>query len=650
MGRPGRTGLHGERCAIMSNSVNSGSGCAAFWPLLAVAAAMPAGGGQARAQVQLYNADPLAEIRQEDDLKKSRPAQAVRLVGPRNGVCSAQVVALGEGADKLRATVGELKSAAGGTIPPDAVRIRYGGMRELKFKLDTGRFWGAGSDLYANSPYYDVLHDAPPAGAALVPIWVTVRVPADAQPGDYTGTLSVGEQELEVRLQVCRWRCPEPKDFVTRVGLIHSPETLAITYGVEMWSDRHWALMAGTFEFMGQLGNEDLFITALPWTHLGNAHAMVRFRKVEGGGYAPDLTVVDRYLTTYAEHAPRPGAIIVYLWDPVQKRVKGLRKSQKRWRGQKVTLLQPDGKLTVAEVPLPGEPGSAEMWKPVMDGIRARALELGWREDQIMVGCANDSRPEAATIGFFKEIAPYARWSLWTHGRGDGKPEGDSWTINGMEIGHYAHPYCADPVYPREDGILGGWDLEFQQTTNPRKFIFQYSPLEQFRNLAGGTTLTGGVRFRRQEHSGSGFTRLAMDFWEVPNKRSLLLRWGGGGNWDNFFRGAPSAVLDPGPDGPIGTVRFEMVREGIQECEARIRIEQALTTGKATGDLARRCRDLLVERIRVRYQEGRFVAGHGAQVQRIDGRVWGVAPDWQGLTARLFELAGEVAEATDEGK
>ena len=35
-------------------------------------------------------------------------------------------------------------------------------------------------------------------------------------------------------------------------------------------------------------------------------------------------------------------------------------------------------------------------------------------------------------------------------------------------------------------------------------------------------------------------------------------------------------VLGPGPDGPVATVRFEMIREGVQEAEARICIEKAL--------------------------------------------------------------------------
>jgi hypothetical protein len=136
-------------------------------------------------------------------------------------------------------------------------------------------------------------------------------------------------------------------------------------------------------------------------------------------------------------------------------------------------------------------------------------------------------------------------------------------------------------------------------------------------------------------------------------------------------------VLAPGPESPVGTARYEHFREGVQECEARIAIEQALTDpalkSRLGSDLAERAQALLDERQRdvwkglglydavmaaqqggmvngMRTYAGLFsdrkkyqtVAGH---YWSVDGHKWFVTSGWQKRSADLFSLAGEVARA-----
>jgi hypothetical protein len=123
---------------------------------------------------------------------------------------------------------------------------------------------------------------------------------------------------------------------------------------------------------------------------------------------------------------------------------------------------------------------------------------------------------------------------------------------------------------------------------------------------------------------------MGADFWPVP------LPGGGGrgqvwdfGGWLNLYRDNPRWVLAPGPQGAVSTVRFEMLVEGIQECEARLAIEEALASGRLDAPLQEECRDLLAERM--------------AEREPVGSRDWQVGPDWQDRTARLFDLAGRVA-------
>ena len=101
------------------------------------------------------------------------------------------------------------------------------------------------------------------------------------------------------------------------------------------------------------------------------------------------------------------------------------------------------------------------------------------------------------------------------------------------------------------------------------------------------------------------------------------------------------------PEGVAVTSRYEHLREGLQECEARIAIEKSLVAGKVAGPSLKECTDLLRERLNVRLLDGKYTASPGdywhADKQTETDGLWGASPAWQDLALRLFNLAGEAA-------
>ena len=104
-----------------------------------------------------------------------------------------------------------------------------------------------------------------------------------------------------------------------------------------------------------------------------------------------------------------------------------------------------------------------------------------------------------------------------------------------------------------------------------------------------------------------------------------------------------AALLAPGPDGPVTTARFEMFREGLQECEARMALEKALadeaSRGRLGEALVRRCSEVIKERDKLidLVIEGR---GYG----RSDGwYYWYISSGWENRAAKLFDCAGDAA-------
>jgi hypothetical protein len=107
------------------------------------------------------------------------------------------------------------------------------------------------------------------------------------------------------------------------------------------------------------------------------------------------------------------------------------------------------------------------------------------------------------------------------------------------------------------------------------------------------------------------------------------------------------ALIAPGPDGPLATVRYEMFREGLQEAEARLVIEKALVAGRVEGPVADAARAELEKQIDIRFRQGEFKGGHAGGNLGKPERMWGFAPypEWQANTLRLFEQAAAVAQS-----
>ena len=91
----------------------------------------------------------------------------------------------------------------------------------------------------------------------------------------------------------------------------------------------------------------------------------------------------------------------------------------------------------------------------------------------------------------------------------------------------------------------------------------------------------------------------------------------------------------------LATERLEMLREGLQETEARIFIERALIdpAKRATlgAELAERCQAMLDERVRDRL---RAIGGKDSS-----DWLWFISSGWRRRSEQLYAAAAEVARA-----
>ena len=622
-------------------------------------AARPAG-------AQVWNSDVLNA---DADLDWGDPAESLRpivIVGARNGAFSGKVV-LGSTSPiaKLACSMSDLVEEKGGSkIPAAAVRIRYA--------TATRQEYGVGAHYASGAKTFDALLDAAPAEVPLAPceaprvpgavqpVWLTVKIPRDAAPGRYAGTLTISLAgaapiSVPVTLRVCGWTLPDPVDYRTFAELVESPESVAMYYGAPLWSDRHFELMARSLDLLGRIGSKTTYIHLIAETNHGNSESMVRWVRKGDGAYDYDFSVMDRWLDLVEKHQGKPAVVCLYLWDRVflgSDFVTGYdskdgQEARKRFdgKGPQVTVLDPapqgsavagpaTGKTENVFLPPYGTPESEALWRPLLTQIRERLKKRGL-DRAMMLGIPYDGVPSKEMVAFFSRVAPGTPWVRQAHPR---EP-----TIHGVPVGYGAGvggPFAEYPVKERRYG----WKQDALVAHYARNVRNDFS-LTTFR-MMGEMNVAGGLR---------GFGRMGADFWPVLKDRRGRTVGGLGeryphASWRNLDIFV--SLLAPGPDGAVATARYEMMREGVQECEARIFIERAIVDKKISGEFLTRCRQVLDERVRTMVTGLIDHTSNGIVPARVDswwtgsdqvGHHWYLASNWPARSEQLYALAAEVS-------
>lgn len=607
---------------------------------------------------QVWNANPMRGVYDMDYGLPGEKLGPIELVGTRNGAFSGQVVVSCDAPIKgLKGVMGDLKQAqGGGVIPAAAVEVRYAGFTTERDGMEEG---SAARYRKIQVKRFDSLIETPPEEVqvwrhkdhgqitendkdwrgAVQPVWVTVNVPADAKPGQYAGTLTLSaaglpETAVPVKIDVQNFKLPDPKNYVTFMDFVPSPETLALWYQKEHYSDAHFALMEKTFKQIGKVGQKVIWMEMIARSNNGNSQSMVRWIKQADGTYKYDFTVFDRYLDM-AQKYVTPKYVVLYMWDFAAGSTgwdgKHFFKKDEYWDKPCVSELDPaTGKVKEKWLTGPtywDEAAAEKFWRPMLEEAREHLKKRGLYEKTLWgEGFENFTGPCAARV--LNKILPEVKgWSLSGH---------MAW----HKVGDFPvimNEHC----YSFEGGSKYGWDpsskgKDWDEVYYHRDAWFSH-PLTVNRNLPEQS-------MKQLQHMGEftglkGMGRMGADFWQMGIKGQETRGFVANRYPENIriAREITSGWLAPGPNGPVSSVRFEMCREGLQELEARIFIEQnvlANESGKAAAgdDLVKRCQNVLKEN-----SSGPLAWG------TTSAAVWYPTSGWQAFSGRRYAVAAEVA-------
>jgi hypothetical protein len=217
--------------------------------LLSLAAMLAMFSSRAHAEeISAYFAPSAAKILR--DAQAGGAPQSWDLAAARNETEACQLVLASEKAvSNVAVSVSALESESGqGRLQPELFKVEYVPIKKEKI------------------PYPDPL---PPLAGSIElapsqtqPVWISVRVPKDAAPGVYRGTVSVkaGEwsRELPLSLKVWDFTLPDTPSSATAFG--NGPEMVAERHGVKPGSPEALALAKKYYEFLLERRVSPMFI------------------------------------------------------------------------------------------------------------------------------------------------------------------------------------------------------------------------------------------------------------------------------------------------------------------------------------------------------------------------------------------------------
>ncbi len=542
------------------------------------------------------------------------PLRPIRMATPRGGTASGQVV-LADPAGLRNVAVrieADLQGDGRASLPASAVRILYAGPNPRTHDLDG-------------------LVATPPADATVLPVWLVAEIPQDQFPGWYEGSLRLEANGVDFRVPVqvlvTGLTLPPPRDFTgSDLYVATSPKSVAMQYGVDLWSDEHFRHMEASFRLQAQLGNDLVFVPVIvcnfhpvPKSWRGGRaseedrwHApMVRWVETDEG-LRPDFRILDRYLDAYARHAGPPRALTLGIWSAASARELADAYEGRRQPSVEVEQRSPlevevwdpeTGRVERRVIPAILDPEGETFWRPLLDGVRDRVVRRGWSERIIMLGLGGDMRMGRQTVEKVREWAPYARWDLLSHFSGDPGPEdGRLIATGGLEIGVMGLPGLR-PALARVLEARLATPPEYLELPTARWQHDPHSPLLLYRALP--------LVFGRLGH-------LGLDFWQPD----------GAGPRNHGFWTHTQALAVPGPDGAMPTVRFQMLREGVQDQEIRTMLVRAYLA--LPEDEREPYRDLLDELHRRIAWGGGYISNHE------------MAFDWPTYAAQVQEAAADL--------
>ena len=425
-----------------------------------------------------------------------------------------------------------LQTENGKIIPQSAIKVNF-----LRYTLSDDGAQGCGKtegnktvllvpDIIDTAKQLDI-----PA-RSVRPIWVTIDVPAKTKPGLYKGQITISAKaqnkiSFEIHLEVLPLLLPEPAKWKFYLDLWQNPWSVARYHNVEPWSKQHWLLLDPLIRMLAQAGQKCITTTILHAAWGGQTYdpygSMVEWIRKPDGSWSFDYEIFDRYVKFCRDRGINK-VINCYSLAP--------------W-GSNIRYLD---QATGDYVTVKAEPGSEtfeKLWKPFLVDFVKHLKRKGWLGKTAI---AMDERPEETmqkVISLVKETSPKLMLAL--AGGYHAKLDADIQDLCIYVNGHNEDTFRAVQTRTQNKRIT----TFYVCCSNDKPNNFTYSPPAE----------SAWVGWYAAAKGFDGFLRWAYNSWV---KDPLF------DTRHTTFQAGDCFMVYPGPR---SAVRFERLRDGIQDYE-----------------------------------------------------------------------------------
>jgi hypothetical protein len=491
----------------------------------------------------LWGADSLTRVFENTSPEGGLPF--IRMKAAQNEYESAQLVITAKRKlTSVKVEVGKLKNGEGDLIPPESIRVNFVGFIPL-------------SKNTPNTPDYRLERKAPcrvPDPLLEIesvsleccrsqPVWITLHVPKGTPPGEYEGMVRVsceeGEGEIPITVEVLPFELPDERHLL--VTNWFSVGNIAKAHNVELWSDEFFEVLARYAELMAE-HRQNVVLT--PWS-------LVR-AYTDGGKLTFDFSLFDRFVETFFEAGVRGRIEISHVAHP-----------RSGW-GTEVLLsnVKATDRNTGEQVKLSSEEGLG----PLLAALQDHLEERGWL-DRAMIHISDE--PSVSNIESWKRASRFIARFAPKLRRID--------AIESTDFQGYLEVWVPKLNYFTTWGDLyekarkDGAELWFYTCCHPFGFFpnrFLDYPLIETRVL----------HWINYAYNLRGFLHWGLNFWRD----------------DPFGEPSPNLppgdthIIYPGEGGPLSSIRFDVMRDGIEDFEYLLLLERKIEEVKERlGDAAR---------------------------------------------------------------
>ncbi|MGQ9454336.1 MAG: DUF4091 domain-containing protein [Armatimonadota bacterium] len=390
-------------------------------------------------------------------------------------------------------------------------------------------------------------------------IHISVRVPRDACAGKYHGIVALvidGDDVAtnSIEIEVADVVLPDVRDWSFFLNVWMNPGAVARWYGVELWSDEHFKVLRPYVEDLAIHGQKTVVVPICyrPWgTQTRDPYPnCIRWIK-RGDSYQFDFSVFDRYVEL---HQACGIDRAIHCFTMVQGNKDG---------GNTIEFYDADaGVMRLVEAAV-GDEFYTQAWGVFLRAFVEHLSHRGWLEKTYIAFDERDRETMEAVIDFIERYAPELGIAL------AGNIDADLYSgIDDLSLHIEFNEKGVAQAAPAERSVIGAvglldgrkWCPSSRRcpsrilTTyyvccgpaHPNTFLF--SPLVESRMLPW-LALQGGY---------DGFLRWSYNDWtDDPYTHP---EWGLWPTGDVFF-------VYPGADGPVSSLRWELLREGIADYE-----------------------------------------------------------------------------------